>query len=243
VIIAALAGFVFGMRHFFITSDVFCVRSVTVDPALSFIIKKDYGRFIGRNIFTIDLLREQRRMSYKYPQTDGLKIVRQFPDSIHLVAKQRMPFAQILMNKNVFTIDDVGVVLSTTSKSNEKFPAILGLGVAPGNIALGKVVDSEGLKTALEIIKSFKNTKTLSLNRIKSINIDNTSKIDMMLDDDLNIILGGDEIDYKISVLNILISQHKLSSKDTKYIDLRFKEPVIGKKIEDEKKKNSGKKK
>ena len=37
-------------------------------------------------------------------------------------------------------------------------------------------------------------------------------------------------IDYKTKILSVILSQGKIDIKSIKYIDLRFKEPIIGKK-------------
>ena len=228
--IGILIAIYFGITYVFLHAKIFSVKSVSVDPSLSFISKRDYNKFIGTNIFEIDLAKNNKRLSYKYPQIDGLKVVRRFPDRILLVARQRMPFAQIKLEDKVLTIDDRGVLLSTTSKLNDKLPNISGVAIGSINTILGKKVVHRNVKTALMIINRFTEAKTLSSYEIAEIDVSTLSKIEIELSNGLIIFLGKEDIGYKISVLNLLISQHKFTSRNTKYIDLRFKEPVIGKK-------------
>ncbi|MCK5081648.1 MAG: cell division protein FtsQ, partial [Candidatus Omnitrophica bacterium] len=61
-------------------------------------------------------------------------------------------------------------------------------------------------------------------------NVENLSKIQFTLSNGLVIILDRNNIDRRIKVLGVVLSQGKLDMKQVKYVDLRFKEPIIGKK-------------
>ena len=51
-----------------------------------------------------------------------------------------------------------------------------------------------------------------------------------MLSSDLNIMIDKDGVNRKLKLLPLVLSQNKIDVKEIKYIDLRFQEPLIGKK-------------
>ncbi len=60
--------------------------------------------------------------------------------------------------------------------------------------------------------------------------VDNLSKVSFNIGPMLEIILDKEDSARKLELLVSLISQKKLDFREVKYIDLRFKEPVVGKK-------------
>ncbi len=69
-----------------------------------------------------------------------------------------------------------------------------------------------------------------SIMLIKDINIENLSKIQLTLSNQLDVIIDRDKVAQKIRVLGVILAQERLDLKEVKYVDLRFKEPIIGKK-------------
>ena len=118
-------------------SDYFKVKSILIDdPALQFIDKQDLSRLRGRNIFAVNLKDIQNKLNAKYPQVSGIKILRNFPDQIQVVAKKRLPFIQISFAGKVLTLDLKGVVLSTSSPDDLNLPMILGLSFLLGYLSV-----------------------------------------------------------------------------------------------------------
>jgi cell division septal protein FtsQ len=62
------------------------------------------------------------------------------------------------------------------------------------------------------------------------VDVDNLSKVSFNIGPMLQIILDKEDSARKLEMLVSLISQKKLDFREVKYIDLRFKEPVVGKK-------------
>ena len=63
-----------------------------------------------------------------------------------------------------------------------------------------------------------------------NIHVDNLLKIYFHLSNGLQVIVDQERIDQKIKLLAFVLAQKKIDLEQTKYIDLRFKEPVLGKK-------------
>jgi len=214
------------VRH----SEYFKIKTINVDPALSFINKRGLENLKGKSIFLVDLKKVQRRLQFKYPQISQLRIVKRLPDQISVLAKQRFPFAQVHLKNRTLTLDDKGVVVSTAGSQDKKLPLVLGMTSDYKRIALGRLLEGKDVQIVLKIIKAFGVNKALSSYRLLRIDVKNLSKINVYLSDNLKVILDGNEVDQKIKVLGLVLSQGELDLKHVAYIDLRFKELTIGKK-------------
>jgi hypothetical protein len=62
--------------------------------------------------------------------------------------------------------------------------------------------------------------------------VENLSKIFLELESGLMIIMDGQNLVDKVHMLNLLLSQKQINLQRVNYIDLRFKEPVMGMKEE-----------
>ena len=234
LIILLVAGIGFGisrgLMYLFRHTEYFKIRSVVIDPSLQFINKRDLRKLIGKNIFEVDLTAARRRLSYKYPQASELKVMKRFPNQIAVVAKQRVPFAQIQVKDHRATLDGEGIVLSAEGQADKGLPFITGAKVDNRRLVRGLPFRGTDIQIALKIVNFFQSNESLSSYRIDTINVESLSKIHFTLSNDLKIILDRNNVARKIRILGVVLSQGKLDMKHVKYIDLRFKEPIIGKK-------------
>ena len=212
------------------TSPIFRIQEVTADPDVKFLESKILGRLRGKNIFTIDLKRLHREIRSVFPQIYDLRVERRFPDSIHINAKRRDPFAQVLVKQNYLTIDEEGVVIFMESKPLPQLPLIKNSHLEKRKVVLGSKLATEEITTAIAIIEAFYNNNGLSKYPISDVDVDNLSKVSFNIGPMLEIILDKEDSARKLEMLVSLISQKKLDFREVKYIDLRFKEPVVGKK-------------
>ncbi|MCA9401703.1 MAG: cell division protein FtsQ/DivIB, partial [Candidatus Omnitrophica bacterium] len=170
------------------------------------------------------------RLKRKYPQIDDLRVVRKFPNQISVLAKERLPFAQTIINDKVLTIDDHGVILSTTSKRDKRLPYIEGLEDKNHLYALGHPLTGTKILVGLSYVRYFVANRQLDNHLIQTINVSNLSQVEMLVDNGLMILLDRDNIERKMKVLGVVLAQKNLDFSQIRYIDLRFKEPIIGKK-------------
>lgn len=217
-------------QYLFTHVDYFKVRSVTIDPSLQFVNKRDFRGLMGKNIFTIDLKAVQRKLNYKYPQAARLKVIKRFPGQISVLAKQRIPYAQLKIQSKTVVLDKEAIILLMSEEKDKKLPSIVGAKLNNPKLVLGMPLRGSDIWLTLKIIKLFKANSSLASYSIKGINIENLSKIHFTLSNQLNVIIDRDKIAQKIRVLGVVLAQDRLDLKDVKYIDLRFKEPIIGKK-------------
>jgi len=218
-----------GIHHFFVRSDYFKIKIIVIDPSLQFIQKRDLAYLKGKSIFVVDLKAFHRKLSFKYPQITQLRINRNFPNQISLKAVKREPLAQIQLLSKIITVDQHGIVLQQGDAINNALPVIKGVKtkIAP---KLGLPVRGIDLRIALKIIRLFENNSRLKGHHIYNVNVENLSKIEFDIKNMFKIVLDRENIDQKINLLGVVLTQGQLKIKEIKYIDLRFKEPILGKK-------------
>jgi cell division septal protein FtsQ len=223
-------GVYFQMAQFLKKSDYFVIKVVKKDDTLQFINGRELSQLMGRNIFTVDLDVIQNKLSRKYPQASELRVVRRFPNQIEIVAQKRLPFLQTSSKGKTLTLDEVGVLLSTTTKVNKNLPWIVGAQYGSSRMVLGLPLTGKYMKAALKILNSFKERNFSISYKIVKVNVENLSKIYLEMSNGLQVIVDKDGIDRKIKILNIVLSEGRIDIEEVKYIDLRFKEPILGKK-------------
>jgi len=204
-------------------SGYFTVKAIEYDSALMFINKRDLANLKGKNIFAIDLKKIQRKLAYKYPQVSDLKVERKFPDRIKIVAIKRMPFAQAQIKDMTLTMDEKGLILSTSSRVDKRLTSIDGLR-DHAVYRLGNPIRGNRIMVALQLLKAFEGFEGLQSHKVVKIDVANLS-------DGVKVIFEREKIFHKMKILNFLLTQGRINLKEIKYIDLRHKDPAIGKKF------------
>ncbi len=221
-----------GMYYYLRISPIFKIREVVSPQTLQFIRTRTLERLIGQSIFDVDLYAVQRRLQVEYPQIDHLRIYRQFPNRIYVDAIRRDPFAVITARRQQILIDKDGIVLSLNVTLNHNLPLIAGL-IFEQNAVVGKPLRHPDLLLASTIIQTIKENAHLESMPVVSLDLTNLSQIQCVLSNGLKVILAEDKVQQKIAMLGIVVSQGKINPQEFNYIDLRFKEPIISKKVKD----------
>ena len=132
-------------------------------------------------------------------------------------------------NGNDIVLDSDCMVLSFDFRSGSKLPYVSGVSMTKKPV-LGKPLKIMSIKVVVDIIKEIESNKDISSRKISSVDVSNLSKIVFYFSDNLKVVVDRYKIKQKINKLGILLSQGNLNFKNVDYIDLRFKEPLLGKK-------------
>lgn len=216
-------------------SYLFTIKEVVRSPALSMISSRYLEPYLGRNLFEVDLVRIHRQLQSKYPYVNQLRVVREFPGRIYIVANVRDPFARTTISGKPVIFDKEGTAIPSDDSAGN-LPEILGLGDNK-RYAWGQHFYSDKVKVALDIIKEIRGNKYLDAYNIKAVDMQHLSKIEIHLDssalplgpDPFYVLMDPARISQKVRTLGILLSQGNLNPGEIKYIDLRFKEPILAK--------------
>ncbi|MBF0571330.1 MAG: FtsQ-type POTRA domain-containing protein [Candidatus Omnitrophica bacterium] len=212
--------------EFLTSSPMFEVKEVMIDRSIGFIDLRALKDLKGTNIFKIDIKKIDRQITQRYPYIAQLRVVRQLPDRILILAKKREPLMQIYFKGKYLLLDTDGIALYYTLQP-VSLPQIYGIPLDRGGLFLGLHIRSREIVKVVEILNMFKASPYLKRWRIHSVQADNLSKIDLSVGENMHVILDQDDTQDKIELLQMLISANKVDLNKVKYIDLRFKEPVI----------------
>lgn len=211
-------------------SGLFKVKEVFYDPSLEFIRDPLVVSLVGKNLFAIDASRVHRQLERQYPQIGNLRVVKKFPNQILIIAKQRLAFSQAKFGNMVVSIDKSGVALGVSTKADHSLPLITGMKNSKPRIIPGHVIADKNLWLALRLLKSFQKSPALSKHKVVQIDISNPAQIYIFLLENFKVIVDNENVDQKLRILDLLLSEGRLEFKKVNYIDLRFSEPILGKK-------------
>lgn len=213
--------------HALLQSRYFRIKTIEIDRALIFMDKRDFESLNGKSIFSVDLGRLQRNLIGKYPQMAQVNITKKFPNTILVLAKKRAPFARVYIQNKTFLIDDQGVVLFGSPENGEEFPLISGIS-SHRRITTGSLLGGERTLVALNVIKEFQGNHTLSSYALKKVVVDNLKEVNCHLSSGLKIIVDKNDIKRRMDTLAFVLARNRLDVDQVKYIDLRFRDPVLG---------------
>lgn len=221
------------------TSDLFAVKQVVVrSSGASF----DYLK--GKNIFSLDLGFESQKALSGCPDCRKVRFARVLPNCIFVDFVKRHPVALVKFYKN-FAIDEQGILFySGLAVEESGLPVIYGLETKIFAPKPGIKYNLAEINLALNIIKEFKANKAFqgfTLKRIDVANIQNAGfflllpkqVVDYLKANPgaewsgFRVFTGENNIREKMMVLGGLVMQAAGEWADIKYIDLRFKEPLI----------------
>ncbi len=214
----------------------------TVDSGINSQVDLFYLK--GRNIFTLDLQEEQLRALQLYPVCKKIKLIKILPNRVFVDFIIRKPVAYLKLHK-YFYVDEDGMLFDIpVSLEQFDLPVISGLQTKISGPKTGHKYNIKELAVALCILKKISGDNALKGLRLKMVDVvelTNTSFFLLMslplsnytagkMTAPLEIIevkIGQEDIGDKIDILGSLFAQEKNDWANIKYIDLRFKEPVI----------------
>jgi len=221
------------------TSDFFAVKQV--------LVRNSSGSFEylkGRNIFSLDLNNESAKALLNCSNCRKVRFLRILPNCILIDFFKRQPVALVKFYKN-YAIDQQGVFFNPVGTAEEAdLPVIYGLETKIFGPKPGVKYKRPEIDLALSIIQEFKANKGLRVFTLKRIDVaslqstglfvllprqaaDYTKPISELEWIGFEVRIGEGNIKQKLMILGGLLTQADKEWINIKYIDLRFKEPVI----------------
>ena len=225
-----VAGYIFKAIK---ESEYFTLKEVTTRGATV-----DLSYLKGRNIFSIDLKQESEGILGSYPAYSRINLIRLLPDRLFADFLKRKPFACVKLYR-VFVVDEEGVFFYPSDlQETLDLPLITGLETKIFGPKAGSGSNNIELRFALGIIKDFRRNRVLRSFRIRKIDMVNPAATSIFISpfygvaltgniEDIEIKVGFDNGNEKMQLLSGLLRLSRNSVGNIKYIDLRFKDPVI----------------
>ncbi|MCK4462997.1 MAG: cell division protein FtsQ, partial [Candidatus Omnitrophica bacterium] len=126
-----------------------------------------------------------------------------------------------------FPVDEEAVVLSPQSEAKEGLPIITGISIW-ARPKKGEILRSNRINSALALLKGINESKILTEYEVERIDVSNIRNITFYLDNGLEIKIGHGNLREKLKKLSIILSDPKIDINNLKYVDLRFKDAVLG---------------
>ncbi|MFH1281650.1 MAG: hypothetical protein ABIH91_02910 [Candidatus Omnitrophota bacterium] len=239
IILLAISFIIGYIWKVLITADFFAVKQVIVRNS-----DDQFEYLKGRNIFTLNLNNEAARAALRCPDCRKVRFARILPSSIVVDFLKRRPLALVKFYKN-FAIDEQGVLFHPdTTTENLELPIIYGLETKIFAPKPGMSYKRLELDLALSIINEFKANKAFGGFTLKKIDVADLGSAGffMFLPRQIanytlavpgaewlgfEVRTGAYNIRQKMMILGGLVIQEREEWANIKYIDLRFKEPLI----------------
>ena len=230
LIVIALAGIIL-VRIFFLalrSSDYFKIRDVIVSATNP----TDVSYLLGRNIFSVDLYKEASSIASRAPSYKRICLIRILPDRLFIDFIKRKPEALVKLYRS-FLVDNDGVLFEIPKQEPTlDLPVIIGLDTKIFGVKTGIKYNINELNLALNIIRGIKRNRAFRDYRIKKIDVSSSVNTAFFIKDHIDqqgfeVKIGQGDIEDKVTILSSLLTQMNKDRFNIKYIDLRFKEPVI----------------
>jgi cell division septal protein FtsQ len=220
------------------TADFFAVKQILVRNSD---FQFDYLK--GRNIFSLKLEQEARRAYLKCPDCRKVRLTRVLPNSLVVDFLKRKPVALVNFYRD-FAIDEQGFLFEPDQTTQGlELPVIYGLETKIFAPRAGVNYRRLEFSIALSIIKEFKANRAFSGFSLKRIDVANPGSAGFFIllppasgqgqalaglaPPGLEVRTGLSNIRQKMIILGGLLQQERREWGNIKYIDLRFKEPLI----------------
>jgi len=242
VILAGILLFLTGLFAFLMTSDYFKVKEIMFNESNNTV---DPSYLKGRCIFNLDLAKEAENITEHYPTYRKIRLIRMPPNRLFVDFVRRRPVAIVRLSRQ-FCIDAEGVLFDPPQEPQEgDLPYILGLETKIFDPKPGKKYNNRELILALSIIKEVRSNRLLRDYGIKKVDVTNLSSVSLFISEPqkqqaikaqppilpaevfFEVKLDAQDARGKVNILSGLLSQIKNDSGNIKYIDLRFREPVV----------------
>jgi len=221
------------------TSDFFAVKRIIVRNS-----GESFEYLKGRNIFDLNLNNESLRSLSNCPDCRKVRFLKILPNCLIVDYVKRRPVALAKFYKN-YAIDEQGVFFSPLGTPEEAdLPIIYGLETKIFGPKAGIRYRRPEIDLALSVIKEFRVNRSLKVFALKRIDVaslqsaglfvlfprqaaDYTKPVPRVEWLGFEVRIGEGNIQQKLMILGGLLTQADKELVNIKYIDLRFKEPVI----------------
>ena len=155
------------------------------------------------------------------------------PDRILVLAKKREPLMQIYFRKKYLIVDTQGVALYYTLQPAD-LPQVYGIPLERDWLFLGRAIRGQEINKVVDILNMFQGVPVFKpmahSRRAGGQSLEDRLRL---VGENMHVILDQEDTQDKIELLQMLISANKIDLNKVKYIDLRFKEPVIADNVEE----------
>ncbi len=187
----------------------------------------DLSHLKGKNIFTVNLKEEAHRLSQEYPAYRKVRLIRIFPDRIYIDLIKRKPLAYVKLYR-YFCVDEERVFFEVPKEIEEAdLPVVTGLEKRIPVVHPGARHNVRELIFALAIIKAAEPFQFFRDYGIKRIDVSGGINASFFIGGGTEVKVSSENLKDKMAILAGILQGSANELDKIKYVDLRFKEPVL----------------
>lgn len=227
---ALLSGFLFAVLWmigaYAQRSDAFRITQVHLPPRSSLHLR---APLIGTNVWEVDIRALAGDLKQQAPWLKDIRVIRQLPNAIRIDAIPRSPVAQVRIDR-WYPVDREGFILPQGSpEPAERLIRLAGFDRAGVTLRAGKENAEERLRLALRVLDKVRRMPSLMSRRLTEINVADPQQIRFLLAGETEVRCGSEaELDAHLQRLRAALRAIAREPLEARYIDVRFKEPVVG---------------
>lgn len=222
LVLGLLYGAYFGFGKV-VELDSLSVKIIEVDGCQDVMpqsIKQLAGVLKGDPLLRVDL-KEVRRKVVSHPSVKDATVVREFPNTLRISVKERMPIA-VVLGKKFALVDGEGVVLKILDSYPEGYPVITGV---PESRQPGRMVT--GAQPAVEVLRNISLSGLLGPERISELGVEGKLIRVSLMGSGTVLVLQSENMAGQVSKIARLMEAGAFDTRLPGY-DLRFEGRVIG---------------
>lgn len=226
------------LKAFLYRSDYFRMKAIEIkDISKGQGLSSPHGdellsAYHGKNIFEVNIAGIARSLETSYPDAKTIVARRVLPDKIVIDLKFRKAVAMIA-NMKYYPVDEEGVVFSNVVglESSNALPIIVGLDVRNEGRRDKRVVQHRNLKVVLDLLREMNRSRfSMDYNVIK-IDVGDIADTAFHLKEGPTIRIGYENFKERLNMLRKTLKDPRLVMDRIEYIDLRFRDVVVGPKL------------
>lgn len=222
---AVMAGILWVLWAVALRSEAFRITQVLLPAQSSLKLPEP---LLGNNLWALDIQALARALHRQQPWLKTVRVVRELPSAIRIQAIERLPLAQVKLSQ-WYPVDRDGFILPEAGEEpSPNLIRILGFDRDRGGLNVGALNTDDRLTTALRVVQSLRRTAGPMSRRLTAVDVTNPQQLRLTLDGDTEVRCGAEtDLGVQLERLRATLKAISKQSMAVRYIDVRFKEPVI----------------
>lgn len=207
-------------------SEAFRITTIQLPPKSTFHLPDS---LIGKNLWRVNLEDLAEHLKAQQPFLQRVRVIRRLPNLLQIEVLERTPVAQVKLGQwHPVALD--GVILPVASPQPwDHLPILKGIEGPHASLHVGDEPASPRLQEALRLVQVLRRSSALIGHHVTLVDVGDPAHLTLMLDDAIEVRCGSEqELNIHLERLRTVLRRLTNQPLVVRYIDVRFKEPVIG---------------
>ncbi len=220
-----IAGGLWGLWDYAQRAEVFRVASVRLPMQSSLKVRQS---LIGMNIWAVDLQTLADDLQAQEPWLKEVRVIRELPNALSIQEIRRVPVAQVQL-RSWYPVDREGFVIPEASSApSDRFIRLTGFERAKVPLKVGAVSTDERMVVALRVLKTLGRAPVAVGRKITEVDVADPQQIKFRMANETEVRCGSEaELGMQLERLRAALKVIQRRQIEARYIDVRFKEPVV----------------